>query len=835
MSVVGIDFGTLYSQIGVCRRGGVDVIANEVSSRDTTNIVSFGEKERLLGEPAVAQQVLAAKDTIGQFKRLIGRKFSAKAVQQELKTHFSHNKTTELPDGNVGFEVNYQGRRQVFSPTQVAAMMLTKLKRTTETETQNTLRDVVIAVPGYWTTHQRREFLNATSIPGLNCLRLVNEHTAVAVNYGLFKTDLPEDKPMNVMFVDVGFANTTVSVVAFTKNTLEVKAAEFDSNFGGRDLDMALATHLVDAIKEKYKIDVRTNTRAWMRVLTGCEKVKKTLSANPQAPLNLECLMEDKDVRMMVTRDTLEELCNPHFDRLRAVIKRAIDHSGIALADIAAVEVVGGSIRVPAVQRVIAEETGKTLRFTMNAAEAVARGAALTCAIISPAFRVREYKITDLSPFPVVCTIRKLSDDKTIEVPVIDMNSKLPVTKLLPSPYFEPIDIAATYTDSPYLEDDAPRLLGRYTIAGPLPAVKDGAEATMKVKVRLNIHGIVELDQAQVEEKFEELVPKDVAPKKDAAAGKKEEKKKEAGPKAGDEGPAGGDAAVPNGTPDVEMKDDTAPPAAAEGDAMETAPEVEMVKKQRTRKHDVAMSGGVECLTKVALVQAHMELERKMQEADLLFVQTAEAKNSVEAYLLSMRGRIQDDLYDFVDDATRESFSALCTRTEDWLYEDGENETKDVYVQKLNELRAIGEPVIARKTEAAKRAEDYAHFQEVAAKFRQTLTAPDYDHIDAADKDKVAAECSRLEGVLAAEMDAQAQLPKHQDPKLWSSFIRDKTKELERFCQPILSKPKPKPEPKPESKPEEGMDAAKEDAPAPAPAAPEGEGEKMDMDEAPEQ
>ena len=278
-------------------------------------------------------------------------------------------------------------------------MYLGKLRDTAARELKTGVTDVVIAVPGWYSDVQRRALLDAASIASLNCLRLINDSTAVALGYGITKSDLPDpENPRYVAFVDVGHSTLSVAIVAFSKGRLDVISTAYDRNLGGRDIDYALLKHFAEEFKSKYKIDVLSNPKATFRLSAGCEKLKKVLSANSEAPLSVESIMNDIDASSRLTREQLESLIDDVLVRIEPVIHRAIADSGLTLEQLESVELVGGSTRVPAVRAKIQQAfAGKPLSFTLNQDEAVARGATFSCAMLSPVFRVREFHVHDIT------------------------------------------------------------------------------------------------------------------------------------------------------------------------------------------------------------------------------------------------------------------------------------------------------------------------------------------------------------------------------------------------------------------------------------------------------
>lgn len=391
MSVVGFDFGNESCVVAVARQRGIDVVLNDESKRETPALVCFGEKQRFLGTAGAASSLMNPKNTISQIKRLIGRPFSDPELQRDLKA--LPFVVIEGPDGFPLIQARYLGEVRTFTPTQVLGMVFSDLKSIAEKNLNAAVVDCCIGIPVYFTDLQRRAVLDAATIAGLHPLRLIHETTATALAYGIYKTDLPENEPLNIAFVDVGHSSLQVCIVAFKKGQLKILSHSFDRNLGGRDFDEVLFQHFVAKFKEEYKIDVFQNAKACLRLRAACEKLKKVLSANPEAPLNIECLVDEKDVRGFIKRDEFEQISIPILERVKRPLEKALEEAGLTPENIHTVEVVGSGSRVPAVFKIMTEFFGKEPRRTMNASECVAKGCALQCAILSPTFKVREFQV----------------------------------------------------------------------------------------------------------------------------------------------------------------------------------------------------------------------------------------------------------------------------------------------------------------------------------------------------------------------------------------------------------------------------------------------------------
>ncbi|KAJ7705259.1 heat shock protein 70 family [Mycena rosella] len=742
MAVVGIDFGSLHSKIGVARHRGIDIIANEVSNRATPSLVAFGPKQRSIGEAAKTQETSNFKNTIGSLKRLIGRTLNDPEVQEVEKKFI--NATLVDVQGSVGVEVNYVGEKQSFSATQLSAMYLGKLRDIAANELKTGVQDVVIAVPGWFTDSQRRALLDAAAIAGLNPLRLINDTTAVALGYGITKSDLPEpENPRHVVFVDVGHSSLSVAIIAYSKGQLVVKSAAYDRNVGGRDIDYALVKHFSEEFKTKYKIDVMSNPKAIFRLAASCEKLKKVLSANAESPLNVESIVNDVDASSKLSRDDLEGLVSTVLDRIPAPLQRALADSGLTLDEIDTVELIGGSTRVPAVRARIQEVfPGKVLSTTLNQDEAIARGATFCCAMLSPVFRVRDFHMQDITHYPIKVQWAAMPtdpDDDT-ELTVFQQGDKLPSTKVLSFYRRETFDLESMYAEPSGLPGGINPWIGRFTVKD-VPADPKGDSTCVRVKTRLNAHGIMSFEAAYVEE-VEEIDP---APM-------------DVDPTATEEAPA--------------------------------AP-----KKRRVKKKDVPFIASTSSMDK-ATVEALREQENAMHAADKLVMDTEDRKNALEEYVYDMRAKVDERFAPFVQADEKAKLLVALKEAEDWLYTDeGEDATKSAYVTRLDALKVLGDPVTFRYRESEARQGAIAQLRETLNSYMAQATSGDdkYAHIDEKDKQSVVEKVATVQKWLEDQIVRQAESPKNVEPVLKSAEIGKKRDEVIYFATPILTRPKPKP------------------------------------------
>ncbi|KAI0032708.1 heat shock protein 70 [Vararia minispora EC-137] len=741
MAVVGIDLGTLHSKIGVARRKGIDIITNEVSNRATPSLVAFGPKQRALGEAAKTGEISNFRNTIGSLKRLIGRTLQDKEVQ-EVETKFTHAKLVDV-NGTVGVEVTYQGEKATFSSTQVLAMYLGKLRDIATAEIKNTVSDVVLAIPGWFTDIQRRAVLDAAAIANLNPLRLMNDTTAVAFGYGITKSDLPEDpdNARHVVFIDMGHSSLSVAVAAFSKGQLTIKATAYDPHLGGRDIDYALVQYFAEEFKGKYKIDVLSNPKATFRLYASAERLKKILSANTEAPLSVESIMNDIDASSKLGREDYEQLISGVLDRIPLPLQQALQDSGLSLEQIDAVELVGGSTRIPAVRAKIQSVfVGKALSTTLNQDEACARGATFTCATLSPVFRVKEFANHDTTHYPIKVQWEPTPGDgeEETELVVFPKRNNVPSTKVLTFYRKEAFDLQALYAEPELLPGSINPWIARVTIKGVQPN-EAGDFSTVKVKTRLNANGILSFEDAYTET--------------------------------------------------VEERDEPVPEG-AEGEAAEPK------KKKYSKKHTLPIVAGYGGTLESSVLNEFKEKELQMHENDKLVQDTEDRKNALEEYIYDVRGKLDERYAAFVQPEEKEKLLAELAQEEDWLYsEDGEDALKSAYVSRLDALKALGDPIVTRWREFEERPRAAARLRESVNYYQNEASSPDdkYAHIDEKDRQSVVEKAVTIQKWLEDQSIRQMERPKNVDAVLTSAQIEQKRDELIFFATPILSRPKPKP------------------------------------------
>jgi heat shock 70kDa protein 4 len=817
MACAGIDFGSRRSVVAIARRGGVDICCNEVSNRATPSLVSFAREERHIGESAANFQAQNPRNTVAGIQRLLGAAHDCPFTRDEVARLTVAVEATAA--GGVAVSVEYGAPNkdgdvpQIRLPMEaLAGMLFASLLKIASAEYKAPVKDCVISVPGYYTEAQRRAVIAAAAIGNVNVLRVVNEHAAIALAYGIFRTSqLPATDPVKVAFVDVGDAGTTVCIAAFTNTSTEIKSVAYDPSLGGRDFDAAVAEVFAKEFKEKHGIDVMSQPRPKLRLLKEAEKVKRVLSANAQATLNIECLMDDVDVSSKMNRDEFEELAKPLIARLDAVCARAIVGAGLAEGEtLLSVEIVGAGTRVPSVKAAVTaafEPLRAPLMTTLNMDECVARGAALMAAMLSPAFKVRDYSINDITSFAIDAEKVYDSGEAAEAMTLVECGNKIPCTKAMTFKAPGPLTVNISYHNPTELtQGEAGSKICSYKIDAP-----NDPDAKVRAKVRINYDGIVEVASAVLSKEVEVL--EDVAPPPVAKATTTEND--------GSKTPTGvsnpladnGDSATPASmdteTPVDSMSADA--DSKIEPDVVDASmpvksdvPEEPVLVEKRVVKRmqttdlivipaPVAGTG----LSQAEISQA-VEAEAQMKASDTYIKERRDALNGLEGYVYDLRSRIDEygDLKDFAPEDVRVPLKKETEDVEEWIYsEEAEKASKSAFVDRRKTMMEKVAPILRRKREREERPAASSALTATLEKYKKLAvpSAEEYAHIGQAEKDK-ALSCVEAAALwYKGEIAKQEALPLYVDPSLTCAAINAKRDEVDAVCGPIEKTAKPTP------------------------------------------
>lgn len=660
---VGIDLGSSKVVIGVAKKGGVEVLTNDASYRQTPTVVSYGP-ERICGDKAIQK----IKKNIAQ-SILLPPRFIGELSQEQFRFEkkFNFCKSSQNEHGNAQFNVNYEGEQIKVNTEQVMSGVFTEILSVLKLNKIDQ-KEAVVSVPAFLNQIERQSIIDAAKVAGLEITKLYNESAANVMNYGIFRMgDLDKTSPRLVGFVDLGHSKTTVFFANIWKDRAEIIFETSDPNLGTRDMDLAMLNHYVDAFDKQHKIDLRESPKSMFRLLEAIEKQRKTLTLNQEAVLAVDCIYEDIDYNHLLTREEFERINQPMMQRLVHLMKNVITElSPELLKSLHSVERIGGGARIPFVEKIIASTFGfETVSKTLDASESVARGCAIQAAMLSPLFKVANYAIAEKLVNPVFVKLQyEGEEEKTKEL--FKAGSEFGKSLSIVVQRSANLKIALAIHSK---ANNQERILC-HGFLEKITAKEEKFEG--KVYFLLDRNGVAMIEKCELRETY---VVEEKIPVKKPAQEKPKETPKDS-PK-----PEGDDTKMQIETPD-EPKD-----------------EFTIEKKEKTRISPLTYQNNLQYGLERSQIEVYKKFEAQVYAKENLFRETQEAKYSLESFIYETRNKINEGKNShFTTPQEKALVLDDLQKAETWLYDEGQNTVKEQYDSHLLKIKTTASCFTSRFT-----------------------------------------------------------------------------------------------------------------------------------------
>uniref|UniRef100_A0A7N0UGC3 Heat shock 70 kDa protein 17 n=1 Tax=Kalanchoe fedtschenkoi TaxID=63787 RepID=A0A7N0UGC3_KALFE len=717
-AVSSIDLGAEWLKVAVVNpKPGqipISVAINEMSKRKSPALVAFQSGNRLIGEEAAGIVARYPDKVYSHVRDMIGKPYGF--VKDLIDSLYLHYDIVEDYRGAVGIKID--DGVTIFSVEELAAMILGYALNLAQFHSKVPIKDAVITVPPYFGQAERKGLLQAAQLAGVNVLSLLNEYSGAALQYGIDKDFSNESR--HVIFYDMGARSTYAALVYFSSyktkefgktvsaNQFQVKDVRWNSELGGQHMESRLVEYFADEFNKQLGsgVDVRKSTKAMAKLKKQVKRTKEILSANTVAPLSVESLYDDRDFRSTITREKFEELCKDLWEKSLAPIEEVLEHSGLKMSDIYAVELIGGATRVPKLQFMLQEFLGKSsLDKHLDADEAIVLGASLHAANLSDGIKLnRKLGMVDGSTYGYVVQLEApglLSNDNSRQI-LAPRLKKLPSKMFRSIVYDKDFEVSLAYESEDLLPPGTTSpIFALYAVSGLADATEKYSSRNLSSPIKANMHfslsrsGILSLDRADAVIEVTEWVD---VPKAnttlDNSTSASSNKPIENGPH------------TPEGTDNGEQANTNTGDSSQKENKIEDAAVEKKLKKRIFRvplKITETTKGPGMPLSKESFVEAKRKLEQ-LDKKDADRRRTAELKNNLEAYIYATREKLEtSELESVSTNEERQFFAKKLEEVQEWLYMDGEDANATDFQQRLEMLKSIGDPLFFRLSEVSAR------------------------------------------------------------------------------------------------------------------------------------
>ncbi|XP_076906177.1 heat shock 70 kDa protein 17-like [Bidens hawaiensis] len=815
-AVSSIDLGSEWIKVAVVNlkpgQPPISVAINEMSKRKSPALVAFHANDRLIGEEAAGLVARYPDKVYSHVRELIGKPLTH-ALRFLNSLYLPYNVVEDSSRNSVGIKIG--DGITVYSPEELTGMMLGYGMKLAEFHSKVLVKDAVITVPPYFGQAERKGVLQAAELAGVNVLSLVNEHSGAALQYGIDKDF--SNGSRYVVFYDMGAGSTYAALVYFSAystkeygktvsvNQFQVKDVRWEPELGGQHMELRLVEHFADEFNKQVGngIDVRKFPKAMAKLKKQVKRTKEILSAYTAAPISVESLLDDRDFRSTITRQKFEEMCEDLWERSIIPVKELLKHSGLKVDDIYAFELIGGGTRVPKLQAKLQEFLGRSdVDRHLDADEATVLGASLHAANLSDGIKLnRKLGMVDGSMYGLMMDLDgpDLVKDETTTQLLVPRLKKLPIKMFRSITHNKNFDVSLLYESEDLLPPGvSSRTFAKYAVSGLAEASEKYMSRNLSSPVKANLHfslsrsGILSLDRADAIIEISEWVE---VPRKNLTL---------------DNNNASAplnltieaDSANSAEATDVPNPDDLTSNTVNSTENNQNSVDLGTDKKLKKRTFRIPLkvseksAGSVAPLSEDSLYEGKLRLEA-LDSNDAERRRTAELKNDLEGYIYATREKLDDldELQKVSTSEQRQSCIEKLDEVQDWLYTDGEDASATQFQERLDQLKAIGDPIFFRykeltaRPEASQSAKQYfTELQEIVSGWESKKPWISKEKID-----KVLGEAENLKMWLNDMEAEQQKLSASSTPAYASQEVINKLLDLQDKVASTNRIPKPKP------------------------------------------
>ncbi|XP_057756714.1 heat shock 70 kDa protein 17 [Arachis stenosperma] len=812
-AVFSVDLGSESLKVAVVNlkpgQTPISIAINEMSKRKSPALVSFNSGNRLLAEEAAGLTARYPQDVYSQIRDLIGKPYGF--AKKFLDSMYLPFEVKEDSRGTVSFVVEGDGGATQYSAEELVAMVLGYAVHLAEFHSKVPIKDAVISVPPYFGQAERKGVLQAAQLAGINVLSLINEHSGAALQYGIDKDFSNESR--HVVFYDMGSGSTYAALVSFSAykskeygktvsvNQFQVKDVRWNAELGGQNMELRLVEHFADEFNKQVGggIDVRKFPKAMAKLKKQVKRTKEILSANTAAPISVESLHNDIDFRSSITREKFEELCDDIWEQSLLPVKEVIEHSGLSMDQIYAVELIGGATRVPKLQAKLQEFLGrKQLDRHLDADEAIVLGAALHAANLSDGIKLnRKLGMIDGSLYGFVVELDgpDLLKDESSRQLLVPRMKKLPSKMFRSVSHNKDFEVLLAYESENHLPPGvtSPEI-AKYQISGLTDASEKYSSRNLSSPIKAIIHfslsrsGILSLDRADAVIEITEWVE---VPKKTLTV-----ENSTISSNLSTEAGANNNSTESSEKMETDSGGNTTDSIAEEKVAAEPVMEKKLKKKTfRVPLKIVEKEPGMS-LSKDFLAEAKGKLEA-LDKKDAERKRTAELKNNLEGYIYTTKEKIEtvEEFEKVSTSEERQSFVEKLDEVQDWLYTDGEDANATEFQERLDMLKAVGDPVFFRLKELTARPAAIEHAQKYLEELKQIVQEwkVNKSWLPKERVDAILDDAEKLKKWLDEKETEQQKISGFSTPAFTSEEVLLKVFDLQNKVASVNKIPKPKP------------------------------------------